>query len=314
MNYTRIQARVTDQAIQLVNVPLIASGGLNEVRVDFTFCPKWANLGKTAVFYQDPKQAYHALLVDDSAVVPAEVLAKDGLFYFGVFGDGEDQVRTTEVVSMTVVKGAITFKSIEPGEPTPDIYQQLLAAYGDLVSANGKAAVIRVKDTNGGRDVTFWVGTQDQYDALDHEELNCIYIITDAPMTTITHEFNNDGTSVRWYSDGFAECWVNYAIQDITTPYEFGGLYLSGRYDLPLPDVFKNTHYYVGAPILCETILQGMAEDDTSPLVLFSGGSSDNYVTNARVYIGTTRQITEEKVVKVRLHLVWRYKREEAEA
>lgn len=130
--YTRIQARVTDQAIQLVNVPLIASGGRNEVRVDFNFCPKWAGKAKTAVFYRDPTQAYRVLLIEDSAVVPAEVLETDGLFYFGVYGTDEEQVRTTEVVSMTSVKGAITFHAIDPAEPTPDIYQQLASAYGKL--------------------------------------------------------------------------------------------------------------------------------------------------------------------------------------
>lgn len=132
MSYTRIQARVTDQTIQLVNMPLIASGGKNEVKVDFTFCSMWANCTKTAVFYRTEEQVYHVLMTDDSAVVPAEVLAVDGLFYFGVFGTAEDQVRTTEVVSMNVVRGAVTYNAGVPDEPTPDIYQQILNEYRRL--------------------------------------------------------------------------------------------------------------------------------------------------------------------------------------
>lgn len=133
--YTKIQACVTDQSIQLRNVPLIASGGRNEVRVDFTFCSLWESTAKTAVFYRDPKQAYHVLLVENSAVVPAEVLASDGLLYFGVFGTSEEQVRTTEVISLKVAKGAITYQGTTPEEPAPDIYTQLMSAYGKTEAA-----------------------------------------------------------------------------------------------------------------------------------------------------------------------------------
>lgn len=133
--YTKIQACVTDQSIQLRNVPLIASGGRNEVRVDFTFCSLWEGAAKTAVFYRDPTQVYNVLLVEDSVVVPAEVLASDGLFYFGVFGTSEEQVRTTEVVSLNAVRGAVTYQGTAPEEPAPNIYSQLMAAYGKTEAA-----------------------------------------------------------------------------------------------------------------------------------------------------------------------------------
>ncbi len=229
MSYTRIQARVTDQAIQLVNVPLIASGGMNEVRVDFNFCSKWDSLGKTAVFYQNPEQAYHVLMTEDSAVVPAEVLAKDGLFYFGVFGTGEDQVRTTEVVSMTIVKGAITFNHIEPSEPTPDIYQQLLAAYSELTTLSGKASVVRVKDTNGGKDVTFWTGTQAEYDALEKKELNRMYLITDDTTVHITGYWEDVDFRhyFHQYSNGMRKGTLQAVWSGLSFTTEHNGLYVN---------------------------------------------------------------------------------------
>lgn len=245
MNYTRIRARVTDQGIQLVNVPLIASGGQNEIRVEFTFCTMWDSCTKTAVFYRDPEKVYHVLMTDDSAVVPAEVLAEDGLFYFGVFGTREDQVRTTEVISVTVVKGAVTFKAIEPGEPTPDIYQQILSAYNELVSLEGNAAVIRVKDTNGGRDVTFWIGTRAQYEALDAKATNCFYVITDDPAVAdhITYYWEDVDFRhhIRKYANGCAEAFCQGRWENMSFTTEHNGFYAydAGRVRVGLEEILQ---------------------------------------------------------------------------
>jgi hypothetical protein len=50
-----------------------------------------------------------------------------------------DNIRTTEVVKVEVARGAITTATVEPGEPTPDIYEQLLAAYGRVEEMVGSA-------------------------------------------------------------------------------------------------------------------------------------------------------------------------------
>lgn len=197
--------------------------------------------------------------------------------------------------------------------------EQILAAIAQAVQTGSvgdcdTGFITKIKEKNGGKCVTFWVGTQAQYNAIESKEQNCMYIITDDTLgndlknlVTVKHE-HSDGMLVRWFSDGFAECWVNYRIPNVTTPHEKGGLYLSSRFDLPMPDIYKNTHYYAGPPTLCEGVLVGMETDDTSPLLLFSAGSSDQYKSDMRFYIGTTRQITEETRVHVKLHIVWRYK------
>ena len=62
--------------------------------------------------------------------------------------------------------------------------EQILAAIAQAVQT-GKVGdcdtgfITKVKETNGGRYVTFWVGTQAEYNALATKELNCMYIITD---------------------------------------------------------------------------------------------------------------------------------------
>lgn len=131
---TIMTARVTDQHLKLVNVPLIASGGVDVIQIRFEFCDLWDGCGKTAVFYRDPEEVYHVPISDGVAAVPHEVLADEGYFFLGVMG-AKSNIRTTEVVRLFVSQGAITEATANHEEPTPDVYQQLLAAYGVLDSA-----------------------------------------------------------------------------------------------------------------------------------------------------------------------------------
>ncbi len=142
MTKTVMSARVTDQHLTLVNVPLIASGGVDEIRIHFQFCNLWDECGKTAVFYRDPDEVYHVPIADGSVIVPHEVLTEEGFFYFGVMGTA-DNIRTTEVVRMYVAQGAITTATANHEELTPDIYQQILAAYGKLDTALAREAETR---------------------------------------------------------------------------------------------------------------------------------------------------------------------------
>ena len=149
MSRTTITVRVVDQTIHVVTLPRIASGGVDELQIRFDFCSLWDGCGKTAVFYRDPTQVYHIPIVDSVAVVPHEVLAEAGHFYFGVMGAAEN-IRTTEVLKVKVVQGALTTATAEPQEPTPDIYQQLLAALGDLDAALDELHVYAQAIVGGG--------------------------------------------------------------------------------------------------------------------------------------------------------------------
>lgn len=55
------------------------------------------------------------------------------------------------------------------------------AAENGLVFDPDAAFVTKVKESNVGGFVTFWAGTQAQYNALQTKDKNCIYVITDAP-------------------------------------------------------------------------------------------------------------------------------------
>ncbi len=62
--------------------------------------------------------------------------------------------------------------------------EQILAAIAQAaaggLSFDTEAAIIsKVKEMNAGGFVTFWVGTQAQYNALGEIDKNCVYVITD---------------------------------------------------------------------------------------------------------------------------------------
>lgn len=134
---TIIKLRCIDQVLTFESTPVIASGGLGEDVLSVEFCSKWDGLSKTAVFWRTEEEgAYHAPLgMENTCIIPREVLAEDGAFYFGIFGVSEDgRQRTTEAVRYTVVKGAIT-SGTKPSDPTPDVYAQLLARYAEVLAA-----------------------------------------------------------------------------------------------------------------------------------------------------------------------------------
>lgn len=131
MSYTQITARITDQSIQLVSIPTLASGSAGVLQVNCQFDSLWDGYGKTAVFYKDKEKVFHAPMVEDVATIPAEVLATEGRFYFGVFGVA-DNTRTTEMAALDLKQGAITVPTDVPSEPTPDLYTLLLRNMGKV--------------------------------------------------------------------------------------------------------------------------------------------------------------------------------------
>jgi len=140
--YTTITARVIDQTLQIINIPKLASGGENYIRVEVSFDSLWSGFGKTAIFYRKENQVYHVVMVNDTCLIPREVLAEPGKLYFGILGASGATVRTTEVVTFNVVQGAIT---AGVSQPLPDVYKQVLSAYA---TATAEIAVERARLDN----------------------------------------------------------------------------------------------------------------------------------------------------------------------
>lgn len=113
--------------LRLTQTPTIASGGVKEDTVEFAFDNLWDGFNLAAVFYCGEKEVYHVGIVDNRCIVPREVLANPGYFYLGVMGVKDGVTRTTNVLSYRVEAGAIT-EGVQPPEPTPSIYEQILAS------------------------------------------------------------------------------------------------------------------------------------------------------------------------------------------
>jgi hypothetical protein len=130
---SEVRVSCTDQVLKITESPVIASGGLNEVSVIFSFCEKWDGFVKTAIFYRDEENVYYAVLDEnDTCVVPWEVCYEEGTFYFSVFGEKADKRRTASVVRYKVKKGAITTDML-PSDPTPAVYDQIMALVAEAI-------------------------------------------------------------------------------------------------------------------------------------------------------------------------------------
>lgn len=147
---TIIEASCLDQKLTVVNEPLVASGGKHEDFIVFSFCEKWDGFEKVGVFYRDGKKSVEPYYsnVDSSNMceIPYEVIALPGTICFGVFGVLGDVVRTSSMIRYKVENGAIT-SNLEPSEPTPTIWEQLLNSYANVlkeveVSNNAQAEFI----------------------------------------------------------------------------------------------------------------------------------------------------------------------------
>lgn len=128
--YTTIKAYCVDQALQVASIPKLASGGENCTRIEVTFDDKWTGYGKVAVLYRNESQVYHVVMVDDACTIPRVLMAEPGVLYFGILGTSGSITRPTEVVALTVERGVIT--GLAPFEPLPDVYKQVLSAYGEV--------------------------------------------------------------------------------------------------------------------------------------------------------------------------------------
>lgn len=129
---TTIKVSVIGQQVAIVQRPVIAAGDKNSVVLHADFDAEWKRYSKTAVFYQDEDHVYRSLMDENNdCVVPWEAVATEGTMYFGILGVCQDARKTSEVVRYIIKKGAWSL-SLEPSDPTPDIYDTFLAEVGRL--------------------------------------------------------------------------------------------------------------------------------------------------------------------------------------
>ena len=130
---TTIGLTATDQLLSVTLNPKVTSGQQNTVNVHVDFSEEWDNFAKSAVFFSsnNTNAIYEIVMTRGECIVPAEVMEKDCILYIGVRGvnSTNNEVKTTSLVKYKISEGTPSGTGTEV-EPTPDVYQQLLSAYG----------------------------------------------------------------------------------------------------------------------------------------------------------------------------------------
>ena len=131
---TTIEVGVFNNDLVITNMPKIASGSQQSIKMKFDFNSDWDGYSKIAVFYRHEKDAYNVVIdSNNECTIPDEVLRDKGFFWFGVFGVSGVIRKVSERLKYDVEKGSFVEGS-EPEEPTPDIYEQLFTCYGQVLN------------------------------------------------------------------------------------------------------------------------------------------------------------------------------------
>lgn len=150
---TTIEAQIKDQLLTVTKNPLVASGGINETAILFSFDEKWDSSIKTVVFADAKKENWYDVPMDSSnmVIVPAQVTAVRGRFWFGVVGIKDETRYTTNVIQYNVEEGVVVSGNIPPIPES--VVDQIMAA---INSTNEAVAAIDEKvkalETTGGAD------------------------------------------------------------------------------------------------------------------------------------------------------------------
>lgn len=117
----------------------VTSGSVNVYSVLFEFSDDWDGLARTAVFRAGQESRSILLGPDNQCDIPWEVLGTGGTYlYAGVCGTrgGEVVLPTVWAVLGKILEGTTAGEEAKP--PTPDVYQQIMAAAQEAVeTANG---------------------------------------------------------------------------------------------------------------------------------------------------------------------------------
>ena len=124
-----IKINVTGALATVTQKPVLTSGTVG-LDVEFTFDEAWTGLRKTAVFRCGNRPIPPVLCEENRSVVPWEALERPGCTLFvGIYGtDSEGIDLPTVWAEVDRVREGATVPDVDPSEPTPNAYEQLLAA------------------------------------------------------------------------------------------------------------------------------------------------------------------------------------------
>jgi hypothetical protein len=137
---TCIKLKTVDQRLTVVQQPVLASGDVGTVRVEYALDSFWDGFMPHGTFYngKTPEDVYEQQLTDGACEIPWEALQEDGILYIGLRGiDDSGLIKTAAPVRYRVEKGSPRGSAITAG-PTPDVYLQLLRKLDEIATTEGK--------------------------------------------------------------------------------------------------------------------------------------------------------------------------------
>lgn len=248
---TRISLVATDQLLSVALQPKVASGDQNSVELHVDFDSEWDGYGKSAVFFtSDNDTVFESPLTDGNCVIPHEVLANPGILYIGIRGvnSGNNAVKTSSLVKYKIAEGAPAGDGTTV-EPTADVYQQLLTAYGKTDAAivqevSDREAAVLAEET-----------ARRQADAMEKEERQAEIAVERARINQFTALPNGSTTGdaeladIRVGADGRTHASAGNAVRSIGTQLnnvaELPVEWISGRYINDAGEVISFSDYSV---------------------------------------------------------------------
>lgn len=125
----QIEIILEKQLLTIQNREVISSGDMNYDSCKFTFDEAWEGYIYTAVFYQNRKQIYYAVLdKENKCFIPAMALSKASPLYIGVFGVRGNKIITSTMDSISIVEGAVSGTELDM-EPSDTVFASIVAYY-----------------------------------------------------------------------------------------------------------------------------------------------------------------------------------------
>ena len=199
-----IKVKVVDQQMIFTNRPVIASGGLHEDIIEFEFSDEWNGYSKAAIFYRENDRTMFVSDIDEltlKTVVPYEATATAGRLYFGVVGEKDGIIYTSELAEYEVVQGAYKLSSII----NEDVYYTDIAA---LLRLSGR---IYFSVTRNYTDI---YSDNESTRILENSHFVEHFDISDRRITSITVKMNDEYITNSVYSE--EECAID--IPNVTGP------------------------------------------------------------------------------------------------
>ena len=161
--------KINDGKITVLSDETLVAGSRERHLVTFDFDESWDGYVKIATFRRGTV-CFERILDNGTCEMPREVLAASGILQISVRGESEDGTHEAAYAPFKTVYGGAKGKS-GADEPSPDVWQQLLAAIGDIAPHVGDNGHWLVGDVDTGVQAQ---GPQGE-----------CYVLTDADKTEI---------------------------------------------------------------------------------------------------------------------------------